>query len=173
MGYQRKNITYQTLDDVGPSNQRKAAVESYAEQVAKFFDFGIGEDLKQLVDAIGGRIHIDELPDEDESGSIFIHDEFDFDIVLPDYTSPLRDRFTISHELGHYFLHSKQGEVSLVAYRRGSGRCEWEANWFAAALLMPRKRFKREYKRNADTVHLASVFQVSRDAAEVRKQLFE
>ena len=80
------------------------------------------------------------------SGAIYVHGRGDFDIVLPQFTSPLRDRFTIGHELGHYFLHSRQGERPLVAYRQGSGRLEWEANWFAAGLLMPKDEFLRAAK---------------------------
>ena len=48
-----------------------------------------------------------------------------------------RDRFTLCHELGHYFLH----QPSFVSYARGNipAYCqpEWQANTFAAELMAP------------------------------------
>lgn len=56
-----------------------------------------------------------------------------------------RHRFTIAHELGHYFIHdditafSRCGQNdSIPAYRDP----EWQANVFAASLLMPGKLIK-------------------------------
>lgn len=57
--------------------------------------------------------------------------------------APGRRRFTIAHELGHWYLHAKQGsDESYRRYCRGpdlnSTRSqEGEANEFANALLMP------------------------------------
>ncbi|MBB52246.1 MAG: hypothetical protein CMK88_16215 [Pseudomonadales bacterium] len=51
-----------------------------------------------------------------------------------------RDRFTAAHELGHYLLHR---DVPPKYHRAVSGELkayvdsEWQANEFAAALLMP------------------------------------
>lgn len=43
-------------------------------------------------------------------------------------------RFTIAHEIGHIYLgHFKKNITSNQLY----GQCEYEANYFAAALLMP------------------------------------
>lgn len=49
-----------------------------------------------------------------------------------------RDRFTIAHEVGHYFLHRNnialaRSKSSVPAYRNP----EWQANVFASALLIP------------------------------------
>ena len=51
-----------------------------------------------------------------------------------------RQRFTIAHELGHYFLHKEgvklcrtDGNSRVVSYLDP----EWQANTFASALLMP------------------------------------
>ena len=50
-----------------------------------------------------------------------------------------RDRFTLCHELGHYFLHQPES----INYARGKipAYCdpEWQANTFAAELLAPEK----------------------------------
>lgn len=48
-----------------------------------------------------------------------------------------RDRFTLCHELGHYFLHQPQ----LMSYPRGEipryMQPEWQANTFAGELMAP------------------------------------
>lgn len=52
-----------------------------------------------------------------------------------------RDRFTLAHEIGHYFMHSDidlllnriDRNTSIPLYRNS----EWQANTFASALLMP------------------------------------
>jgi len=77
---------------------------------------------------------------------------------------PTRRRFTIGHELGHYFMH--QGAQTSLFCRHGSVEApetreprkkpaerppldpiEEEANYFAAALLMPAQLVRREYER--------------------------
>ena len=69
---------------------------------------------------------------------------------------PNRQRFTIAHELGHYFLHADRGGVfvdeSLVQFRservsdEGLRITESAANAFAAELLMPRAQLKRDVR---------------------------
>ena len=73
-----------------------------------------------------------------------------------------RARFTIAHELGHFFLkHSKfmVGESCydshLVSEERKDlsipdiMRMEWQANQFASCLLLPRKSFIKAFKEEA------------------------
>ena len=43
-------------------------------------------------------------------------------------------------------------------------RCEWEANWFASAFLMPEQLFKDAYKQK----NASGVFGVTQSAVEVR-----
>ncbi len=167
----RRNLTYVEGDQIQPSNVRKPQIEEYSANLAKLASFRPGDDPASLVVRLGGRIHyqsIDEWVGED--GSIFVHCESDFDVILPHYTSPLRDRFTVAHELGHYFLHSGQGETPIIAYRKGTGRLEWEANWFAAGLLMPSAQFKERAAATSSLEVLAAFFGVSVDAARVRKE---
>jgi hypothetical protein len=158
---------------------RKAIVEKFAEKIAEVYKFDVGDSLRDLVDTIGGQIHFQHLDEWiGENGSIFVHGGSDFDILLPHYTSPLRDCFTIGHELGHYFLHSDLGKIPIIAYRQGSTRIEWEANWFAASLLMPSKKFKEAWEAEKATgqlektsiMKIAMRFGVSQDAARIRKE---
>ena len=57
-------------------------------------------------------------------------------------TDPVRQRFSIAHEIGHWEQHPNlsQGYLCTAAQLRDYGRSveEAEANWFAATLLMPK-----------------------------------
>ena len=166
----RRTVDYREGEAISPTNLSQAKVESFAAEVAKSVHFKVGGSITDLVNKLGGRIQYQEFDEIlEESGSIFVHAKNDFDILLPHYTSPVRDHFTVAHELGHYFLHADQGGIPLIAYRSGSTRIEWEANWFAAALLMPRVEFTEAMLRTDDVAVDASQFAVSPAAVRVRK----
>lgn len=132
-----------------------------------------GEDpLADFTYKLGGNIHY-EAPDDfkrSEDGSIVVHGPGQFDIYISSFTGPLRDRFTLAHELGHYFLHSNQGKTRIKASRCGGSKAEWEANWFAAALLMPKVPFANTWQSlsHKDSATIAALFRVSKQAAEYR-----
>jgi len=71
-----------------------------------------------------------------------------------------RERFTLAHELGHYFLrhdrfltretHESGDDLentSTFPALRDIQRLEWQANFFAACLLLPRAQFIRDFTR--------------------------
>lgn len=148
-----------------------------AGSVARQVGYEPGSDLEPIVRRMGGRItHVDLLGGEaSDSGSIEISDN-SFEIRLALATGPLRDRFTIAHELGHFVLHYLYRKQNLnddvrhlVAQRFGSSQAEKEANWFAAAFLMPTDAFKAEYKAtDGDHFALSRKFGVSTAASKVR-----
>ena len=82
-----------------------------------------------------------------------------------------RKKFTVAHELGHYFLHRermKEDPNIAVLYRIPLGTLnkdpiEKEANCFAANLLVPEGLLKEKMDQNEDVNFLADVFKVSRD----------
>lgn len=88
-----------------------------------------------------------------------------------------RDRFTIAHELGHLILH---GPESIVFHRKENMESikayenpEWQANVFAAALLMP-----PDNVINMTVEEIRQTYKVSKTAAEfhlknVKKQYGE
>lgn len=97
-----------------------------------------------------------------------------------------RLRFTVAHELGHYYRHfTEQGDVEYMDYRNemsstASDPEEVFANQFAANLLMPEKLVRTEFKKlqdlesdQAKVVHLAKGFQVSVDAMTYRLKSLE
>lgn len=151
-----------------PSNVSKAEIFRFAEDLAKSIGFEPGADIRDVVTKNGGRIHclgLHDLPDHD--GTIYVHRKEDFDIIIPNFTGPLRDRFTIAHELGHYILH-KPHEKSWAARSGEPDRLEWEANWFAAGFLMPEGLFKEAMDKTTSIPALASQFGVSLAAAGFR-----
>lgn len=98
---------------------------------------------------------------------------------------PVRQRFTIAHEIGHYVLHREEAELFIdkgyAAARRdrttstGEDYGEIQANAFAAALLMPEPLVSAEVDRLAfdlgdeDALEaLADKFQVSLQAMTFR-----
>lgn len=57
-------------------------------------------------------------------------------------------RFIIAHEFAHSILHYRDGEVVLHRENvKGKGEEENDADYFAAALLMPSASFKRIYEQ--------------------------
>jgi len=90
---------------------------------------------------------------------------------------PPRRRFTIGHELGHWFLHQdaqtslfcRHGTVQEDAPAEGArppiDPIEAEANWFAASLLMPAALVETHYRRTGgDFDALCAIFDCSRAA---------
>jgi Zn-dependent peptidase ImmA (M78 family) len=154
----------------GPCNASKAAITAAAEKFADDVALQPGDPLEPLVERLGGRVRYKALEDADfDDGSIVVEGQGKFTISLPAYTGAARDRFTIAHELGHYFLHYPLCQGSMAAKRYGSDRVEWEANWFAAGLLMPSGQFQAAYTTyGGDIAKIASLFRVSMKAAQIR-----
>lgn len=167
-----------SYDQAQASGLSKVAVYGFAEQLANQLDFTPGDDIDSLVRRIGGKVKMQNtlFDDPEKSGSLLVHAADHFEIIVPAHTSPTRDRFTIAHELGHYFLHYLWRKRSvptmsdqMIALRKGSDRVEWEANWFAAGFLMPEKVFKKAFKQHSGSVSaIAREFEVSQQAVEVR-----
>ena len=100
----------------------------------------------------------------------------------------VRKRFTIAHELGHYFLEHQRGGLFVDSHKKhfavmyrdaqsstGEILQEQEANAFAAALLMPRslleaktRKFNFDLTDESDLKNLARQFQVSSQAMAIR-----
>lgn len=98
---------------------------------------------------------------------------------------PVRQRFTIAHELGHYELHRDKSDLFVdkqFIYRSlNSGDTaekkimEQEANYFASAILMPSSILRKEIqKTNFDLANeqsikdLSDMFKVSSTAMSIR-----
>jgi Zn-dependent peptidase ImmA (M78 family) len=155
----------------------RGSIEVFAEQIARAdqISFSPGMDMIDVVDKIGGKLSITDVwTDGAKDGSLVVDEDGHFSIFLPSHTSYKRDRFTIAHELGHYFLHYLTRSLSerrkgMIAYRYGSNRAEWEANWFAAAFLMPKQEFESAFKECGGSIlQVSELFDVSESSASVR-----
>jgi Zn-dependent peptidase ImmA (M78 family) len=100
--------------------------------------------------------------------------------------SPVRQRFTIAHEIGHFVLHAPRNKQSRLFVDRsvfkrddtsstGNDVEEIDANKFAAALLMPEVLVRSEISRHQldlddedDVSSLARRFNVSAAAMSFR-----
>ena len=159
-----------------PSNLNKESVYRLAENVAKQIGYRPRGDLHEIVAKLGGRVSYRDFWSDSDSGSLVVESPNDFVIFIAENTSHERDQFTIAHELGHYVLHylwpardSEAPAGKMKANRYGSDRAEWEANWFAAAFLMPEEDFHRSFlTTRGDFVSLAEDFGVSVLAAKTR-----
>lgn len=102
-------------------------------------------------------------------------------IILAPGQNRGRQRFSVAHELGHFHIPTHKnlhtawcGEDDMTAGAHGGNRYEWEANDFAAELLMPRHLFSRDSKGRdpvfREIVELAhpDMYDVSVTAAALR-----
>lgn len=154
-----------------PANLTNRDISEYAERVGEFhgvYAHGYA-DLTALLDRLGGRVTYAESAE-----SLVVDGQGEFTVRLPHFTSTARDRFTIAHELGHYFLHYRlPGLEGRKRFGRGArNRAETEANVFASSLLMPKADFIREWRSSdGDEWRVARHFEVSPAAAAVRAQV--
>lgn len=94
-----------------------------------------------------------------------------------------RDRFTVCHEVGHAAL--GHAEALKQQTRRGKAlprlprgefpvymNPEWQANRFAAALLMPERIIRTMITRGLTSGEIAENLQVSHRAAQIRRDTF-
>ncbi len=127
--------------------------------------------LEEILEAHGGELVY--VSNEYIQESLLIHANGSFKIFLPRNSSAVRDYFTIAHELGHYFLHWTKGTEESFC-RGESNPIEWQANWFAAELLMPEQLFSDMAEEfDYDINDLSDYFGVSRSAASVRLDALE
>lgn len=157
-----------------PSRLSYDAIRDYAERVGKhyaIYDRSGAGDVRALVRQLGGRVAVG-----DSRESLHVNEVGNFTIYLPHMTSSRRDRFTIAHELGHYFLHYLHPKREAAAsFGRGErNTVETQANVFASSLLMPAEQFKKEWKRHSGNARaLATIFDVSPNAVLVRAEVLD
>lgn len=83
---------------------------------------------------------------------------------------PVRQRFTVAHELGHFALGHEDSPRDVGNFQSSGDYRERQANKFAAELLMPASLVTHYYQSGvASSVEaLASIFGVSKDAMGYR-----
>ena len=134
-------------------------------------------DVYQLADDLGIPVHDVVSKDDDFAGSL-THSGGDYVIRTNRLHHPNRRRFTVAHELGHFFLHRDLIENSITdsvkyrykpeANRLVQDQHEIEANKFAAGLLMPAHLVKQLLDEGLDVEEIARRLEVSKQALEIR-----
>lgn len=138
--------------------------------------------LNRVVECLG--LSLNEKPLENEySGFLAVKEKT---IVVNLRHPPVRRRFTIAHEIGHYQLHRRNEDIPVfidraVYHRKESVAgvdylMEMQANAYAAGLLMPEALLDEyledhpalDLEKPADIKTLAEEFEVSRPAMEFR-----
>jgi len=162
----------ETLQASPLSNQ---SIAQYAELIGSHHGIysQVGKaDLEKLLQLLGGRIQQSQEMFGPEA--LTVHEPGNFEVHLPPLTSDRRDRFTVAHELGHYFLHYLYPKMEgRMTFGRGTrNRAETQANFFAASLLMPEAQFRTACTTfGSDWWSVGEVFGVSPSAASVRAQV--
>ena len=143
--------------EIKPCDMLGNWIDGYAEKLAKELDFNLGDDIeKKIIVSLGGVIEEVSLDEWTSRDSLIVRGANDFKIVIESNTILERKRFLIAHELGHYFLHSKQGEIPMCVHRLGwNPIVEAEASHFGLCLLMPRTKILEAYERSRNSVKLA------------------
>lgn len=157
----------------------RAFINNLAEAVIDAYDIEIPiTDIESVVNKIGGTVL--EKPEFNYfyDGSIMKRGKDSFSIAISPNQSTQRKAFTIAHELGHLFLHmgyrtdneTWNNQDQSVFTRFGRSEQEYQANEFAASLLMPKDDYLKFIRENAkdNTIDMRSVamhFHVSVPAA--------
>ena len=122
----------------------------------------LGEDYGKLLQIAhdNGWIDVEET-DGKRSGaySICVY-AMPHPYVLLNYQPTIHDIFTIAHELGHHFLHKKEaaevgGFKEFEVFNMTKSNLEYEANIFAAQLLLPDDTVKEMVYNGYDSQKIA------------------
>lgn len=124
-------------------------IESRAEEtLSKFRISTVPVPIEEIASRL--NIKISRAPSKVFSGLLIRKDGHAL-IGVNNSEAPVRQRFTVAHEIGHFLLHPRQD--TFVDYRNNKKDVmrttrERRADMFAAALLMPRKQLEKDFKKN-------------------------
>lgn len=146
-------------------NKKSAATQII--EIAKFMGFSVFT-AKFADRNLSGTIGISEkLKQKYNNNKVIILNNEDTDEHI---------LFTLAHEIAHYiydYNHESLGYSNTYRTNEAQTDSEKRANRFAAALLMPKDKFTKEYMSNQDIKHLSSLFKVPETAVKVRIQELE
>ncbi|MEO5369323.1 MAG: ImmA/IrrE family metallo-endopeptidase [Magnetococcus sp. DMHC-1] len=165
---------------------KRRLIGQLADQVRNELKLGVPTDVRSAVNVLGGKIQEMAFDDMAYEAAVRKINDRNFEIRLRDGVGVQRERFSVAHELGHLFIHMgfqtdeqkwngiQVGESSERT-RYGVSESEYEANEFAAALLMPEDSFRQAVDELAidnkiDMSKVAERFGVSIAAARLRGQ---
>lgn len=120
-----------------------------------------------IADYYGFRVALLDQPPDKFSGILHKQKKA---IGLNKHHHPVRKRFSLAHELGHYFLDHQTADDEMPGEAGIAERdvCESEANEFAAELLVPRSLLKAAIEQIKDIESLRKHFEVSRHVVAIQ-----
>jgi len=132
----------------------------------------------EVANLMGLGVYNAEFEDPTVAGALIQEGE-DFRILVKASDNIERKRFTVAHELGHFVLHRNlinsefvDNQETLLRSEQGEGaefeRIEYQANFFAASLLMPKVEVKKLLSDGMSIEDTASLFGVSPAAMRIR-----
>ena len=142
--------------------------------------YAVPVDPVNLASKLGITVHNAKFADNSLAGLIAKRGDH-AQILVEQSDPPYRKRFSIAHELGHHFMHLpndgqivdkrvdmfREKQPTAAAWSEQRNR-EIEANWFAAALLMPEELVRERWAENPSVIVLARLFNVSEEAMGYR-----
>ena len=145
------------------SNLSRTQIEQLARSFSKKINYDYRKgNLEDLISNSESKIvYVDDF-EELSNASITVDGENEYTIRLSNFTNPELQIVSIAHELGHYVLHSRLGEIQIKArFSREKTLIEKEADCFANELLMPEEDLRKSFAKNKSIFYLASIFSVS------------
>lgn len=147
-----------------------------AKQVRESYGLSSPVMLNELSQKLGINVWVGDL--KGPSGLIVKKEGEDPNIYLERSDSKLRQRFTLAHELGHYFerldardeSYSFRDKATMSEARSSAyGLMEFYADEFAGEILMPEAEFMPIWDKGGEAA-AAAYFKVSPAAAKKRHQ---
>ena len=128
----------------------KDDVETAANTILSTYGFAnqIPLQIVALAETIGLRVLFASFEDDNISGAITTK-QTPPTIYVNTNDNRHRQRFTVAHEIGHYFLHMRNKDIcEMVDMYRGNQhtKAEREANMFACALLMDEQKIAGDFR---------------------------
>ncbi len=166
-----------------PLEASQKKIDEVAGSIAMKGGYQPGADLRSWVsERLLGSVRTASAESYTEYGYLTVPGKTDpggkeskLDIILSPFTGEFDNRFTIAHELGHYFLHCiAQDRDELIVWREGNDRAETEANWFAEGFLMPEKIFIEAWNELEGSIPaMIHRFKVAADAITLRHKTLQ
>lgn len=147
-------------------------LEEFAQEILVKNDmYKIPVDLISLANILNIEVYEQELENKISGAIRYSKEDKRYTILLNKKDNNNRKRFTLAHELGHFFLDKElleSDEIHIDILYRCSDEKEKEIDYFAGALLMPKRLIEIMYEDNPSISELAEIFEVSESAMTVR-----
>lgn len=127
-------------------------------------------DVKKVAES--KNIRLEYIPMESSISGYLRQENGEWIIGVNSIHNPKRQRFTIAHELGHFYMHKDKNvdfEDTTFFRNTDNSSIEYSANEFAANLLMPEDSIRKAIQTGTKNIEdLSSQFNVSIAAIKYR-----